>query len=115
MPAPTLQHLLETIAALPEPERTELLARLRDIYGQPAPGPGPLEGQGRPHAGPARRGPRRSARLRPLPARSATARALGARIGPLGTHDGAGASAAKSLQKNDRQGWQSQPCLSFFR
>ena len=37
MPAPTLQQLLETIAALPEPERTELLARLRNIYGQPAP------------------------------------------------------------------------------
>src|SRR5205085_2715908 len=36
MPAQTLQHLLETIAALPDPERTELLARLRDIYGQPA-------------------------------------------------------------------------------
>ncbi|MEP7358151.1 MAG: reverse transcriptase-like protein [Anaerolineales bacterium] len=39
MPAPTLQQLLETIAALPAPERTELLARLRDIYGQPAPAP----------------------------------------------------------------------------
>ena len=37
MPAPTLQHLLETIAALPDPERAELLARLRDIYGQPVP------------------------------------------------------------------------------
>jgi ribonuclease HI len=37
MPAPTLQQLLEAIAALPDPERTELLARLRDIYGQPRP------------------------------------------------------------------------------
>ncbi len=35
----TLQHLLETIAALPDPERTELLARLRDIYGQRAAAP----------------------------------------------------------------------------
>ena len=33
----SIQQLLETIAALPEPDRTELLERLREIYGVPAP------------------------------------------------------------------------------
>jgi ribonuclease HI len=33
----TVQNLLETIAALPEDERQELLSRLREIYGLPAP------------------------------------------------------------------------------
>jgi len=37
MPA-TIQSLLESIAALSEPERQDLLARLREIYGVPPPG-----------------------------------------------------------------------------
>ena len=36
---PTLQGLLEGIAGLPEAERQDLLARLREIYGLPAPRP----------------------------------------------------------------------------
>jgi len=36
---PALQRLLEAIAALPEAERQDLLARLREIYGVPAPKP----------------------------------------------------------------------------
>ena len=35
----TLQTLLEAIAALPEDVRQDLLARLREIYGVPAPAP----------------------------------------------------------------------------
>ena len=34
---PTLQSLLEAIAALPEDERQDLLSRLREVYGVPAP------------------------------------------------------------------------------
>jgi ribonuclease HI len=34
----TIQQLLEAIASLSEPERQDLLARLREIYGVPPPG-----------------------------------------------------------------------------
>jgi len=36
-PSMTIQSLLEEIAALPEDERQDLLSRLREIYGVPAP------------------------------------------------------------------------------
>ena len=42
----TLQRLLETIAALPEPERQDRLARLHEIYGVPAPRPAQQIGLG---------------------------------------------------------------------
>ena len=43
---PTLQTLLEAIAALPEDVRQDLLSRLREIYGVPVPAPARQMGLG---------------------------------------------------------------------
>ena len=43
---PTLQTLLEAIAALPEEVRQDLLSRLREIYGEPARAPAQQMGLG---------------------------------------------------------------------